>query len=267
MQKFERDYAALVAKVLKEGERRSTRNADTVAIFGESLVVEMNGDGTFPLIQGRKMYPAGVFGEFAAMIREPKSVADFERWGCNYWKSWAKPNGSIEVDYGNAWFAGGQIARLKDCLANNPTDRRMLINAWRPERLNKLDLPCCHYSYQFYVREGKYLDMLWSQRSVDVMVGLPSDIVLAATWLIMLGNEFGLLPGRIKMDLGDTHVYHSHIQAAEAYLDRVENSPVLPPYNYTLTVPPGTNFLSYEPTHIELSSARDLGKLPLELHA
>ena len=86
MQQFERDYAMMVDSVLYAGEERMTRNGITKSMFARTLVVNMF-DGTFPLIQGRKMFYKGVLGEFAAMIRQPKCLADFEAWGCNYWKS------------------------------------------------------------------------------------------------------------------------------------------------------------------------------------
>lgn len=267
VEQFEQAYCLLIEDVLNNGELRGTRNAETISVFGRSLVVEMP-IGKFPLLVGRKYFYKGVLGELAALLREPKHIDDFTKWGCNYWHKWAKPDGSINVDYGNAWFAGGQIAKLKDSLRNNRTDRRMIINGWRPENLHNLDLPCCHYSYQFYVRGDKYLDMTWTQRSVDVMVGLPADIILAYTWLVMVANEFGFVPGRVKMDFGDTHIYKSHIDNADAYLDQVESYPVhtATPV-FVLNAQPGKNFLEFTPDDITILGYEPQPKLEFELHA
>ena len=267
MQQFEQDYAKLITKILKNGEVRKTRNGETRSIFGEMLTIPMNGDHSFPILQGRRMYPKGVFGELAAMLRKPTSLANFEAWGCNYWGLWAKEDGSICVDYGNAWHADGQIERLKNALANNPTDRRMIINGWRPHMLDKLDLPCCHLLYQFYVRDGKFLDMMWYQRSVDTMIGLPSDIVFAAAWLIAIANEFGYTPGEIKMSLGDCHIYAEHYEAANKYVDIVQTSPFdrKPTYMYTESI--GKDFCMFEPKDIVLSVYPSHPKLDLELKA
>jgi thymidylate synthase len=267
MQKFEQDYADLITKIQKTGEVRHTRNGITKSMFGMNLTVPMNGDGTFPILQGRKMWPKGVFGELAAMLRKPKHIDDFKKWGCNYWGKWAKEDGSICVDYGNAWHAGNQINDLKDCLANNPTDRRMIISGWRPENLDYLDLPCCHLLYQFYVREGKYIDMMWYQRSVDMMIGLPSDIVFAAAWLIALANEFGYEPGNIKMNLGDCHIYDEHTQAACDYVYNVQDLPLSNPATYSYLAPPGKDFCEFEPADIKLSTYATHPKLELELKA
>ena len=112
MQPFERSYEELVRKVLVGGEDKRTRNGETRSLFGETLTIHLDGRPAFPLLQGRRIYYKGVLGEFAAMLRKPTCVEDFEKWGCNYWKSWAKEDGSLVVDYGNAWHANGQLTRL-----------------------------------------------------------------------------------------------------------------------------------------------------------
>ena len=265
MQSFERAYAELIADILTNGNTRATRNAITLSKFGMSLEVPVGNK--FPLIQGRKMYPSGVFGELAAMLRRPKCVEDFTKWGCNYWNLWADEEGKLDIDYGNTWFdfnGFDQIADLKDKLANNPTDRRMLINSWRPGA--KLSLPCCHYSYQFYVSEGQ-LDMIWTQRSVDMMVGLPSDIVFAAAWLIAIANEFGLTPGKVKMDLGDCHVYEPHLTAAGEYVERVMVNRNFDPVLYDYTQPTGADFCEFEPSFLRLGYYSHLDPIKLELLA
>lgn len=266
MQQFEKDYAKLIQKTLATGEWRHTRNGQTKSMFGEMLVIPMNGDA-FPLLQGRRMYPKGVFGELAAMLRKPTCLADFELWGCNYWKLWARKDGSINIDYGNAWHADNQIINLKEALANNPTDRRMIISGWRPGKLDELDLPCCHLLYQFYVRDGKYLDMMWYQRSVDLMIGLPSDVAFAAAWLIAIAAEFGYKTGNIKMVFGDCHVYAEHIEAADTYVDRVLNMQGFDKCPTYIHKPKSKDFCLFEPSDIILSVYPSHDKLELELKA
>lgn len=222
MQLYEREYSRLVSRALAQ-PLRPCRNGYTRSFFPGYLTVHL-GDGYIPLLQGRKLFYKGILGEFAAFIRGPKTLADFEQWGCNYWSKWANKDGSIELDYGNAWLS--QLPHLFESLQNNPTDRRMLITGWLPNRLAELSLPCCHYAYQFYVRVGshgrKYLDMLWHQRSTDLMIGLPSDVLLAYCWLTALCSQFPQYEvGSIHMTLGDCHVYEEHESSALVYTSRV----------------------------------------------
>jgi thymidylate synthase len=265
MQKFESDYVALIATVI-EGELRETRNGRTISIFGESL--EFHLDDGFPILQGRQMFYTGVLGELAAMLRKPTCVADFERWGCNYWKNWADATGHLELDYGNAWFnwdGVDQVAELKRMLRDDPTNRRMLINSWRPDRLARLSLPCCHYSYQFYVEDGTYLNMIWTQRSADIMVGVPSDMIFAAAWLIAIAREFGLEPGRVKMDFGDVHIYEEHFGNASEYVKQAMFLTQYEEVQWTYTALPGADFCRFEPDDIVLHNYQHAPKLTFEL--
>lgn len=259
MSQYEQDYCNLVCKVLLRGEERETRNGITKAIFPSSLTVSL-ADDIFPILQARKMFYKGVLGEFAAFIRGPKSLADFEKWGCNYWGPWADPDGSLRLDYGNAWLEHGQLERLIRTLKTNPYDRRLLVTGWRPENLHNLSLPCCHHTYQFYADTYGKLHMLWMQRSVDLMIGLPSDVILAAAWLIALAREVDLLPGTITFSLGDTHIYEEHLKAAELYVRRVNSVEFEPPtYHYT-----GRRFFDFEPDQLGVDYAH-FGAIKMEV--
>ena len=268
MQQFEVDYADLIQNIIINGVPKNTRNGLTKSVFGMSIVID-DLDIIFPIIQGRKMFPKGVLGELAAILRKPKCAQDFRDWGCNYWDLWCNTDGSINVDYGNAWFdfeGFDQIAQLKQSLANNPDDRRMIISGWRPNRLQELNLPCCHYSYQFYVRKG-ILDMIWTQRSVDMMVGLPSDFIFAAAWLISIANEFNLTPGRIKFDLGDCHIYDEHTKGAYEYVHRVYTRTMKRAPTYEVTAQRGKDFCLFKPTDILLNEYDACPEIKFELKA
>ena len=218
---YETNYAELVADIMINGDERPTRNHPTKAVFGRMLTVHELTYGEFPILQGRKMYPKGIFGELAAFLKGPKSVQDFKDEGCNYWDKFGDANGLLHVDYGNSWldFNGvNQLETVLTSLAEDPNGRRHIISGWRPDNISNLTLPCCHLLYQWYVN-GDTLEMIWYQRSVDTMIGLPSDVVLAAAWNILMVDQLGLQPGKLVFMLGDTHIYKSHTEAVADYLD------------------------------------------------
>jgi len=220
---YETDYAELVSDIMVNGDERPTRNHPTRSLFGKVLTVNELCYGEFPILQGRRMYPRGVFGELAAFLKGPKHIKDFTDEGCNYWKKWSEADGSIHVDYGNSWldFNGvNQLEAVLSSLAEDPNGRRHIISGWRPDRLSSLSLPCCHLLYQWYVNNGS-LEMIWYQRSVDTMVGLPSDVILAAAWNVLMADQLGLDPGKLVFMLGDTHIYKSHTYGVADYLDVV----------------------------------------------
>ena len=226
MSHFEYEYKQLIKEILKHGESRRTRNGTTKALFVRSLNIVLSvAEDFIPLLNSRRMFPSGIFGEFAAFMHNAKSVEEFEYYGCNYWKLWADAKGRLELDYSEQLFnfnGVNQLANLIKSLKEDPISRRHIISLWRPDRFEKISLHCCHYSYQFYVDNKERLHMIWNQRSVDTMVGLPSDIILAYLWVKLLSNQLGYTPGAITMNFGDCHIYNEHIEGAYEYINRLE---------------------------------------------
>jgi len=204
MKHIDEIYADLVNEVMKEGTVRETRNGETVSIFGTSIKFDIAETG-LPLLSLRKIFTKGVVGEFKGFLQDAKTVEEFRALGCPYWDLWAGEDGKLELDYPprEQWDA------LIEGIKNDPGSRRHMINVWNHDRLDDLSLPCCHFSYQFYVRDG-FIDMIWTQRSLDVAVGLPSDLILSALYLSEIGRQTGLKPGTVRMNFGDTHIYKEH---------------------------------------------------------
>lgn len=251
-------YKELVNKVLKQGVMVSRRNSNCFTVPGLSMTYKVGN--AFPILTGRKIYIAGVFGELAAMVRGPKNLNDFKRWGCNYWDSFADKDGNLVVDYGNAWLEPvNQIEKVLWQLDNDSNSRRIMINGWRPENIDNLTLPCCHFAYQFITTEDE-LHLVWYQRSADVMIGVPSDMVLANLLLIGFANSCKrkYKPGAVTMMFGDAHIYADHYNNALEYLEK-------PTYNlptYKLT---HMDIATFTPTMLELVGYKHGGTINFKL--
>jgi thymidylate synthase len=229
MNNFEGRYLDLVSSVIKHGASRLTRNGLTRSIFGSHLAIHDLEDGHFPILTTRKMYLKGVWGELAAFIRGADDLQTFKDFGCNYWDDNAKAWDMNEDEaalmvgriYGVQWrnFCGAeyyfdQLTELVKELKENPSSRRHVLSSFNPADVqdNLGCLPPCHLLAQFNVRNNRRLDCIVYMRSVDLCLGLPSDIVLYATLLILLANECGYKPGSLMFMMGDTHVYENHIE-------------------------------------------------------
>ena len=237
MSKFEQEYVALVSTVLAHGERRPSRAGDTIGIFSAGLQTSCLEDGEFPILTQRKIFPTGVLGELAAFLRGTTDLQTFKDFGCNYWDANAvawdcnagRPIEQQEVGriYGAQWrtWTGDrgvvdQVERLVRDLQQNPYSRRHLLTAYNPAELDAGCLPPCHLLAQFNVRTSKHLDCIVTMRSVDLCLGLPSDIILYATLMLVLCNETGYAPGKLTFMLGDTHVYANHAAQFQVHAQR-----------------------------------------------
>lgn len=217
---WQHDYHSLVSDILAKKDIRSTRAGNTKSIFCSALIIPAE---EFPILESRKIFYSGVVGELAAMLRGANTVQEFKDLGCHYWDSWGDSEGKLELDYGTAWrdFNGvDQLKELVEGLKHDPYGRRHIITGWRPDRLAKLSLPCCHLLYQWYVDCDGCLHMSWYQRSVDVMVGMPSDILFAYIWNMLIAKTVGLKHGSVTMFFGDTHIYENHFEQAKLLLNQ-----------------------------------------------
>jgi len=254
-----RAYLDIVRNILERGERKANRTGtDTIAIAGAMFEHDM-ADG-FPLLTTKKTPFKMVASElefFIKGITDKKWLQDHNN---HIWDEWANPKkapyGHDEAAkakmknerdlgpiYGFQWrhfnaeyknydsdYTGhgiDQLKKLTETLKTNPNDRRMIVNSWNPSMLGQMGLPPCHYCYQVTVINGK-LNLLWNQRSVDTMLGLPFNIASYALLLHLLAKESGLQEGKLVGFLADTHIYVNHLDGAKEQLARDPNIYALP---------------------------------------
>lgn len=152
-----------------------------------------------------------------------------------------------------------QIQNLINEIKENPNSRRLMVNAWNVDDLNKMVLPPCHYGFQIYIRDlstseryriwftnnyetgmeydesklpdfdnsyykytpSKAISLMWNQRSVDVGLGLPYNIASYGLLLKMLADEFMMVADELIGNLGDCHLYLNHIEPISEQIKRI----------------------------------------------
>lgn len=139
----------------------------------------------------------------------------------------AKKYGSLGDVYGAQWRHwkkrdGGhidQIANVIKKIKTIPDSRRMIVTAWNPEDVPSSALPPCHVLFQFYVVDGK-LSLQLYQRSGDIFLGVPFNIVSYSLLLHMIARETDLQVGEFVHTLGDAHIYNNHFEQVKELLSR-----------------------------------------------
>lgn len=112
-----------------------------------------------------------------------------------------------------------QVRLAIDKLKNNPNDRRILVSAWNPVEFPRMALPPCHVMHQLIARNGK-LNLIWTQRSCDMFLGIPYNIASYALLLLLYAKEAGLTPGILKGEFHDAHIYTNHLDQVREQLSR-----------------------------------------------
>lgn len=252
-------YLDIVRLILEKGEQKSNRTGmDALTIAG--VMFEHDMAKGFPLLTTKKMPFKNVAIELEFFIKGITDKQWLQERNNHIWDEWANPQKApyghtseakekmknerdLGAIYGFQWrhfnaayinsdtdYSSQGVDQLKavvETLKKNPDDRRMIVSAWNPSMLSQMALPPCHYAFQVTVINGR-LNLLWNQRSIDTMLGLPFNIASYGLLLHLLAKEAGLAEGRLVGFLADTHIYLNHLEGAKEQLSRDPNLYPLP---------------------------------------
>jgi len=244
-------YLDIVNKIITTGERKNNRTGiDALTIAGAMFEHDMSQG--FPLLTSKKIPLRLVASELEFFIKGITDKQWLQERNNHIWDEWCSPLrvpyatdpetkkkmfeerdlgaiygwewrhfGAKYIDYQTDYTGQGvdQLKRVVDKLKTNPNDRRMICMAWNPLDIDKAMPPYCHYGFQVTVTNNK-VNLLWNQRSVDTMLGLPFNIASYGLLLHLLAKESGLQEGKLVGFLADTHIYINHLDGAREQLSR-----------------------------------------------
>lgn len=152
--------------------------------------------------------------------------------GLHIWDNWADGAGSIGLAYGSqvakpVFDYKNQMEYILNEIQKNPTSRRLIIELWNVNELDKMNLvPCCHH-LNFSVKDGK-LHLFLKQRSQDTLVANNFNVVQYVLLMHMVARHCKLEVGILTHAVVDMHIYNKHEQQAYELLDRpIHKSPTL----------------------------------------
>ncbi|CAH6418354.1 Bifunctional dihydrofolate reductase/thymidylate synthase [uncultured virus] len=247
----EYQYLNLLAKILKEGDTRGDRTGvGTKSMFGQRMEFDLRKG--FPLLTTKRTWFQGIKKELLFFISGKTDSKILESQGVNIWKDnttsdflskrglkWRE--GDMGQLYGHQWRHAGatyvgcdtdysgqgtdQLAEVINSIRTDPFGRRHIISAWDAAHIKDMVLPPCHCMVQFYVGTDEacnpaYLDCTLYQRSADMFLGVPFNIASYALLMSLIGHITGLIPRRFIHNLGDAHIYLSHIDQVTEQLSR-----------------------------------------------
>lgn len=222
---IENEYRGLLSGILHGGVEKPDRTGTgTRAVFGRMLRHDM--ELGFPILTSKKVYFDKAVTELLWILSGYTDLAYLNNNGVKYWnadyKRSGRTDGTLGPIYGKQWRDFGGVDQLFNLLLEikkNPTSRRLMVNAWNVGELSDMVLPPCHYGFQVYINNGE-MSLMWQQRSADVFLGLPYDIVMYGLLLEMLAKGAGYKPKQLICSLGDCHLYNNHLEAAAIQLER-----------------------------------------------
>ncbi|KAK7283510.1 hypothetical protein RIF29_13072 [Crotalaria pallida] len=240
-------YLRLVQEIISQGATKDDRTGTgTLSLFGYQM--RFNLRKSFPLLTTKRVFWRGVVEELLWFISGSTNAKVLQEKGIHIWDGNAsreyldrigltdREEGDLGPVYGFQWrhygarytnmhddYSGQGIDQLLDVIhkiKHNPNDRRIILNAWNPTDLKSMALPPCHMFAQFYVANGELSCQMY-QRSADMGLGVPFNIASYALLTCMIAHVCDLVPGDFIHDLGDAHVYRTHVRPLQEQLQRL----------------------------------------------
>ena len=236
-------YNELVQHVLKNGNYKPNRTSfDTVSQFGYTHKIDISDH--VPVITTKKFYWNSFIHELLWYLSGESHVRTLQE-ETSIWDEWSE-DGLVETSYARFWrryplanhtVAGeawadetdkqdwlnddgetfDQIQYIIDMLSENPSSRRIVLNAWHPANAAVSKLPPCHFTAVFNVQNGDTLNCHLTQRSGDIALGIPFNITGYSLLTHLLADQTGLTPGTFSHTITDAHIYCGDGKRGEWY--------------------------------------------------
>jgi thymidylate synthase len=248
-------YGQLLAEIVAMGGHRAVRNGATRSKFSPGRVIKFsNISQAFPLLTSKRVFWRGVVEELLFFLKGKTDVNELKAknvhiWDKNTTREFLDSRGLHDYKegiagpiYGFQWrffgakydpehpepeyyTNGDSIDQIQDIirlLKTDPYSRRIFMTAWNVLDLDKMALPPCHVSYQFYVDSHNRLNSLLYMRSSDLFLGLPFNIASTALLTMILAKLSGLSCAHsVSVAIGDAHIYENHVPPVLEQLARV----------------------------------------------
>lgn len=255
---FDETYFEICKDILNTGTVSKNRTGvDTISKFG--VTYRHNLQDGFPILSTKRVaFKAALHETLWMFIQGSSDCTYLKENNVTIWDSWVTayseefPNGTIGNMYGTVMRSyrinrdepNNTLDQLQNCIdliKLNPNSRRIVMTAFDPRFVAKDELSfeenvkegrgvlnACHSNYiQFNVRENKYLDIYTVQRSADMYLGKPFNIIQVALLLSMVAQITNLIASEIIYSIADAHIYENHLEAFKIQFEQpINKTPV-----------------------------------------
>ncbi|OGM78817.1 hypothetical protein A2382_05360 [Candidatus Woesebacteria bacterium RIFOXYB1_FULL_38_16] len=244
-------YKNLLREILKNGVWYDNQMEEAaLTLLGAQLKYEIANGA--PLITERdivkpgkngRSYASQALGEIIAFVNGARTQEELESFGCFWWKNWLtpakckkrglKPGEMGPGSYGAAWTdfptsSGGfnQINALIAQIKERPRLRTHVITPWIPQFVFRITgheqkvvvVPCHGWVNVRINTETGGLTLIHHQRSADIPVGFPANMLAYTAFALMVAKITGYTAEKIIFSIDDAHIYQSQMESVEKML-------------------------------------------------
>ena len=238
-------YRQMLERIVASGAAVPTRQGPAaLTLMQQTMRFDLpNG---FPVITERsvKSFWRKPIGELCAFINGATTLDELADFGCDWWGAWATPQKTSSRglppghlgpgSYGGAFrhfpAADGsefdQFAHLVEQITELPNDRTHFVSPWIPQyqvrgrgKTPRTTIAPCHGWVHVRVIGGN-LHLHMFQRSGDVPVGVPANMIQYAALLLMLEQLTGITAAAYYHTISDAHIYENQMDSVMVMLGR-----------------------------------------------
>ena len=184
--------------------------------------------------------------EILAFMNGARTQAELEAYGCRFWAPWTTDadkaaKRGLELgdlgpgSYGAAFHDfpsenGGfnQYEAMVAQINARPELRTHIITPFVPQYISRapgrqqkvLVVPCHGLQHYNIDVENQEISLVHWQRSADVPIGLPFNMVHYAALLMMVGQVTGYKPKELIFQISNAHIYDQHSEVVTGLLSR-----------------------------------------------
>jgi thymidylate synthase len=282
-------YHDVLERILAEGEEVPTRQGPPAFTLMQQTMRYDLANG-FPVITERSIasFWQKPIGELCAFINGATTLPELAAFGCDWWDPWATPEktgkrGLPPGDIGPGSYGGAfhdfptadggsfdQFRHLVEQIDELPEIRTHFVSPWIPQyqvrgagKRARTTIAPCHGWVHVRVLNGR-LHLHMFQRSGDVPVGVPSNMVQYAALLLMLESLTGYPAASYYHTISDAHVYADQVDKVRLMLDREPRR--LPTVQLTAAGRAVTDIHDFRAEHFELTDYHPhpgIGRIPV----
>lgn len=264
-------YLDRIKFILDHGElvKETPQGVGALTCFGTLPQMVFDYANGVPIITERSLssFWKKPIAEIIGFIHGDRTTDQLVARGCDFWKHYngkgtelgLAPNDLGPGSYGAAFHdfdipGGGilnQFEQLIQQITDYPDVRTHLVTPWKPYYTargpnRKVVVAPCHGWLHFRVINGK-LHMEMKQRSGDLPIGVPSNMLQYTALHLMVCQVTGYPPGNYIHAFSDVHIYEDQLPKVHELIGRQTR-----PFPTLRLDPSVTNLFDFTPDHFTL---------------
>jgi thymidylate synthase len=239
-------YKNLLRSILEKGTRVESQQGPDALTFIGPAPLHFKFENGFPMITERsvKGFWKQAIGEICGFINGARTLTELESFGCNFWTPWGTPEkcakrGLETGDLGPGSYGAAfhdfptsegvpynQFQNIIEQIKEFPHLRTHFISPWIPQytirgtgKQQKVVVCPCHGWIHIRILNNK-LTLHMFQRSADVPVGVPSNMIQYAALTMMIAQATGFEAYEYVHSFSDAHIYVDQIPMVEELIAR-----------------------------------------------